>query len=170
MIFRPVLIVCGDYAQQQPFQKLTNRTVNVPSPLNNQSFLASTYQYILNGQHRIGDEEYLAFLNHIRHWIPSEAMLRQLQEGRVLCPDGELHAGRLIQALQSSPECTILTFTKEGANKINRLITSALYDNAERIGYFQLDSNTDMSPIYKGMRVMITPNRDKTRLFPIVLA
>jgi ATP-dependent exoDNAse (exonuclease V) alpha subunit len=30
LIFRPVLVVCGDYAQQQPFKKLTNRTVKFP--------------------------------------------------------------------------------------------------------------------------------------------
>ena len=35
LIFRPVLVLGGDYAQQQPFEKLTGRIVNVPSPLHN---------------------------------------------------------------------------------------------------------------------------------------
>ena len=88
LIFRLILVLCGDHAQQQPFEKLTNRTINVPSPLNNESFLASTYLFKLKGQHRDGDVEYLAFLDHIRYWIPTEALLQQLQEGQVLCPDG----------------------------------------------------------------------------------
>jgi hypothetical protein len=163
LIFRPVLVVCGDYAQQQPFEKLTSRTVNVSSPLNNQSFLASAYQYILNGQHRVGDSDYLEFLNHIRHWIPTEALLQQVQEGRVLCPDGALDPQRLIEAFQANPESTLLTFTNDAANKLNTLITSSLYVNAQPLAYIQLDSDTDISPIYKGMRVMITQNRDKAQ-------
>ena len=47
LIFRPVLVLGGDYAQQQPFKKFTGRIVDVPSPLQNQSFIASTYQYVL---------------------------------------------------------------------------------------------------------------------------
>jgi ATP-dependent exoDNAse (exonuclease V) alpha subunit len=30
LIFRPVLMVCGNYAQQQPFEKLTNRIAIYP--------------------------------------------------------------------------------------------------------------------------------------------
>ena len=107
LIFKPVLVVSGDYAQQQPLEKLANRTVNVSSPLNNQSFLASAYQYILNGQHRVGDSDYLSFLNHIRHWIPTEALLQQVQEGRVLCPDGVLDPQRVIEAFQANPDSTL---------------------------------------------------------------
>lgn len=33
----------------------------------------------------------------------------------------------------------------------------------EPIAHFQLDSDTNVTPIYKGMRVMITQNRDKAR-------
>ena len=161
LIFRPVLVVCGDYAQQQPLQKLENRTVNVSSPLNNQSFLASAYQYILNGQHRVGDSDYLSFLNHIRHWIPTEALLQQVQEGRVLCPDGVLDPQQVIEEFQANPDSTLLTFTNDAAKKLNTLITSSMHANEQPLAYVQLESDTDISPIYKGMRVMITQNRDK---------
>ena len=48
-------------------------------------------------------------------------------------------------------------------NKLNTSITSSLYANAQPLGYFELYTNTDISPIYKGMRVMITQNRDKAQ-------
>ena len=163
LIFRPVLVVCGDYAQQQPFEKLAHRTVNVSSPLNDKSFVSSTYCYFLNGQHRVGDSDYLAFLNHIRHWIPTDAVLQQIQEGRILCPDGQLHPDQVIKAFQDNPQSTFLTFTNAAANKLNSLITSALFANRQPLAYCQLDSDTDLSPIYKHMRVMITQNRDKTQ-------
>ena len=36
-----------------------------------------------------------------------------------------------------------------------------MHANAQPLAYVQLESDTDISPIYKGMRVMITQNRDK---------
>ena len=117
--------------------------------------------YFLNGQHRVGDSDYLTFLNHIRHWIPTDTVLQQIQEGRILCPDGQLHPDRVIKAFQDNPQSTFLTFTNAAANKLNSLITSALFTNKQPLAYCQLDSDTDLSPIYKDMRVMITQNRDK---------
>jgi ATP-dependent exoDNAse (exonuclease V) alpha subunit len=88
-------------------------------------------------------------------------MLNELQEGRVLCPDGTLLPQRLIEAFELNPSSTILTFTNKAANELNNLITSTAFANATPLCFSQLDSETDAMPIYKGMRVMITQNRDK---------
>jgi hypothetical protein len=93
--------------------------------------------------------------------MPTEALLQQVQEGRVLCPDGVVHPHRVIEAFQANPDSTLLTFTNDAANKLNTLITSSLYANAQPLRSFQLDSDTYISPIYKGTKVMITQNRDK---------
>ena len=81
----------------------------------------------------------------------------------MLCPEGILDPQRVIQAFQANPECTILTFTNAAANILNSLITSTVFQTEQPLGFFQLDSDTDITPIYKGMRVMITQNRDKTQ-------
>ena len=88
LLFRPVFVICGDNTQQQPFEKTNPSTCTVTSPLNNQAFLSSTYSYTLKGQHRVGDTEYLAFLDHIRNWIPNQLQLSSVQEGCIICLAG----------------------------------------------------------------------------------
>ena len=164
LIFRPVLHVCGDNRQQQPFEKTNNSTHSVPSSLNNRAFLSSTYSYTLKGQHRVGDPDYLAFLDHIRNWVPNESLLSRIQEGRVLGPDGIVNPEQLMRAFQSNPNSVILTFTNNAANYINNSVVPMLFANDQPIANCQLDTDTLQSvPIYKGMRVMITRNRDKQR-------
>jgi hypothetical protein len=51
--------------------------------------------------------------------MPTEALLQQVQEGRVLCPDGVVHPHRVIEAFQANPDSTLLTFTNDAANKLN---------------------------------------------------
>ena len=88
-------------------------------------------------------------------------MLEKLQEGHVLCPDAVLHTEKIIQALQSHPDTTVLTFTNEAANELNNVITSTLFSNNKSLVHIQLDSTIASTPIFKGMRVMITQNRNK---------
>ena len=104
---RPVLVVCGDNAQQQPFEKTPKRTITVPSPLNNDTFLSSTYPYTGRGQHRVEDHDYIKFLDHIRHWKPTQQFLDKLQEGHILRPDAVLCTEKIIEALQSNLDTTV---------------------------------------------------------------
>ena len=103
LLLRPVFVVCGDNSQQQPFEKTNTCTCTVTSPLNNRAFLSSTYSYTLKGQHRVGDTEYLAFLDHIRNWIPNQSQLSSVQEGRIICPDGIVDYEKVMIAFQSNP-------------------------------------------------------------------
>ena len=43
------------------------------------------------------------------------------------------------------------------------MIVSMLFKNMQPIATCQLDSDTNITPIYQGMRVMMTQNRDKER-------
>ena len=138
LMFKPVLVLGGHNAQQQPFEKSQNVTVNVNNPLTSTSFLSSVYQYTLGGQHIVGDPEYLAFLDHIRNWIPNESLLNQVQQGRVLCPDGTINPDGVIQAFQSCPDSTILTFTNDAANKLNDLITSTILPTCSHLLFANL--------------------------------
>ena len=49
LTFRPVLVVCEDCGQQQPFQKKHRGTVTLKSVLHDRQFLASTYHFMLYG-------------------------------------------------------------------------------------------------------------------------
>ena len=129
LIFRHVLVLGGDNAQQQPFEKSKNMIVNIASLLTRKSFLSSVYQYTLSEQHRVGDTDYLAFLDHIRNWTPNDSLLQQVQERCVLCPDGILNSDRLIQAFQCHPDSSIITFTNEAAYKLNDLTASTAFAN-----------------------------------------
>ena len=162
LLFRPVLVVCGDNSQQQPFEKTNVSTHTVASPLNNQAFVSSTYCYTLKGQLRVGDADYLAFLDHIRNWVPNYSILSGINEGRVLCPDGIVNYEKIMLAFQSNPNSVLLTFTNNAANNVNTMILSMLFKNSQPIGNCQLDSDTEMTSIYQGVRV-ITQNRDKKR-------
>ena len=64
-------------------------------------------------------------------------------------------------AFQSNPNSVFLTFTNNGANNLNSMIVSMLFKNMQPIATCQLDSDTNITPIYQGMRVMITQNRNE---------
>lgn len=163
LLYRPILVVSGDNGQQQPFEKKGNATITVSSFLCDKQFISSTYCYHFNGQHRIGDKEYLKFLDHIRNWIPNQFLLDEIQCDRVLCHDNEVHDEKLLNALKENPETTVLTFTNVAANEINKSIVSMLFQKEEPLGYIQFDSETSAAPIFQNMRVMITQNQDKSR-------
>ncbi len=105
----------------------------------------------------------MAFLDHIRNWVPNDSLLSRIQEGRVLCPDGVVHSEKIMHAFQTNPNSVLLTFTNNAANNINNMILSTLFENVQPIAKCQLDSDTDLTLIYQGMRVMISQNRDKQR-------
>ena len=87
VLFRPVLVLCRDCAQQQPFSKHNVRIMQLPSPFTNKHFISTTYRYNLLGQHHVGDAQYLKFLNSIRNWVPNQNVLDDIQEGCVICQD-----------------------------------------------------------------------------------
>ena len=77
LLFRPVLL-SGDGAQQQPFTRDATWIIPLSNPLNNSCFVSSTYHFHLTEQHRVEDEAYLNFLNHIRYWVPTQSELDKI--------------------------------------------------------------------------------------------
>ena len=79
--------------QQQPLY-----LCQLTSPLHNRQFIAMTYHYNLQGSHRVGDERYLQFLHHIRHLIPQQSLLDDLQDGHVITQEGEVTDEHIMEA------------------------------------------------------------------------
>lgn len=161
LLFRPVLMLCGDCGQQQPFCRANGKIMQIQSPFDDTSFLAHTYCYHLRQQHRVGDQHYLSFLNHIRNWVPTQELLDQIQQDRVVTNEDNISDDDILRAFYTNGENVLLTFTKKAANRANKAIVQAIFSNKIPLMCTQLDCDLEPFPIYAGMRVVITQNRDK---------
>lgn len=161
LLFRPVLIVAGDAGQQQPFSREDGKIMQLSSALDNSCFVTNTYQYHLKEQHRVGDRQYLNFLNTIRKWVPSQQLIDQIQDGHVITKSETVTDDDILHAYHSNPDSTVLTFTKNAANHINNIIIDAIFSKQQPLAHAQLDCDLPPIPLYAGMRVVITQNRDK---------
>ena len=161
LLFRPVIMVCGDGGQQQPFSRNNGNVMQLPSPFDDTSFINNTYHYHLKQQHRVEDAEYLSFLNTIRRWVPTQELLDTIQDNRVICSNEIVTDDDILHAYHLNPTNTVLTFTKKAANRINSVIVNTIFQNKQPLCTAQLDSDSPPMPVYSGMRVVITQNRDK---------
>ena len=163
LVFWPVLLLSGDAAQQQPFTRANGRIMQLTSPLDNRQFIATTYHYNLQGQHRVGDERYLQFLDHIRHWIPQQSLLDDLQAGHVITEEEQVTDDNIMEAYRMHPNTTVLTFTRRASNHINDLMTARLFQDVTPLATAQLDNDLPPTNIYTGMGIVITQNSDYSK-------
>ncbi len=161
LLFRPVLMLSGDRGQQQPFSRENGKIIQINSPFDDNSFLSNTYCYHLRQQHRVGDQKYLSFLNHVRNWVPTQQFLDEIQHDRVIATDSDISDDNILDAFYKDPANVLLTFTKKASNRANNIIVRAIFTNNNPLLHAQLDCDLDPMPIYAGMRVVITQNRDK---------
>ena len=161
LLCRPVLMVTGDAGQQQPFSQQTGTIMQLTSALDNSSFISNSYHYHLNSQHRVADVNYLRFLNTIRKWVPSQELLDQIQEGRVISHNHTFTHEDILHAYYSNPDSTIFTFTRMAANHINDIVIKASFNHQQPLAHTQLDCELPRMLLYAGMRVVITQKRDK---------
>ena len=150
VMFRPVILL------QQPFCKQSQKIMQLPSALDNINFIQMTYHYNLKRQHRVGDECYFQFLDHIRHWIPNQCLLDGIQRGHVISKQDHVTDNNINEAFKIHPETMILTFTRHAANHVNQLMTETLFKQVSPAATLQLDGDFPPSCIYVGKRVVIT--------------
>ena len=86
--------------------------------------------------------------------------MKELHGQRVLC-SSEPSDAELLSVLQDHPDGMILTVTRAAAATINRIAVNNLFPDIDPCGYVKYDGADKFQPIYKGMRVIITQNRDK---------
>ena len=55
LLFRPLLMICGDAGQQQPFCQHNGKIMQINSPFDETHFVYNTYHYNLTNQHRVLD-------------------------------------------------------------------------------------------------------------------
>lgn len=161
---RPIVFFSGDEAQQQPIMTVDHKIVQVENIMSDRQFLASIGHIQLTDQFRCEDPQLQNFLIHVRNWKPSQALLNSIQK-ETMC-DGEPSDKIIIRALKQHPDATVLTVTKKACNRINMLVVDHAFPEQQPIMVeVQTDSDLPPIPIYKGMRIMLTQNRDKDRAF-----
>ena len=159
--FRPVVVMGGDCQQQQPIETVEGATCSVPSALLDKSFYHLVDQYKLTKQYRVVDPHYNSFLQHIRYWQPSQRLLDSFLNARVLCQEDNPSDKQILQALDQYADATVLTVSRKAAMKVNRILIRNLFSQDTPLASVPCDDSEENIPIYRGMRVMITQNRDK---------
>ena len=156
---RPLLVLCGDFAQQQPIATVNSRTRQVPNILSCHHCMSYTQKFTMTQQYRVQDQELLNFLHHIRYAPPTEEMLQHLCEGRTLSPSSEITAA-IYSKLQLHPDALIITMTRKGASFINDVIIQHLF-TTRPLALIVMD-NEQLVPLHIGMRLMLTQNINKS--------
>ena len=138
------------------------RKNQVNSILQQKDFYSLVYHQSLTKQYRTIDKRYEAFLQHIRFWPVSQKLLDEVQEGRVVCTEGEPSDAQILNLILDNPDATVLTVSRRASTRVNNIVVQALFDDQTPLAGIQCDDDGEEISIYKNMRVLITQNRDKT--------
>jgi len=84
-------------------------------------------------------------------------------EGRLLCETGMISDGIIVQSVNQFPGSIVLTVSKAACARINEVLVSHLFSALQPLAVIRLDNDREATPVYRGMRVVITQNRDKPR-------
>ena len=164
MNLRPVVVLAGDKCQQQPLQTVNGRITSTTSIINNNATFTSSNAVIhrLHQQFRIVDPEYAAFLDLIRFIRPTQEQVDKMQDGIVLCPEGQLTDRQIRTAFQSHPNSTVMTVSRKGAQRIITIVVGQLFQGRP-LTNIPCACVADSQPIFphRNMRVIFTENRDK---------
>lgn len=155
---RPVLVMCGDCQQQQRIETIEGITTTVPSALLDKHFYQLVHHYKLHIQYRVVDEHYNSFLQHIRYWQPSQRLVDSIQKDRILLQHENPTDEEITNALYNYPLATVLTISRKAAMKVNAIVIASLFSDKAPLASVQCDHKEGKTPIYIGMRVMITQN------------
>jgi hypothetical protein len=158
---KPILVLGGDNAQLQPIMNVGGRVMTVGSIMDDVEFVSSCFSFALREQHRLEDPMFESILNHIRYWYPSKRILETLQEGRLLCSHSNPSDGEILNALVEHEKYTMLTVSRKATCRVNRIVIECILSNLTPLGTVQMDCDLPPMPIYRGMKVMVTQNRDK---------
>ena len=159
----PVVVLAGDKCQQQPLQTVNGRITSTTSIINNNATSSSNAViHRLHQQFRIVDPKYAAFLDLIRFIRPTQEQVDKMQDGIVLCPEGQLTDQQIQTAFQSHPNSTVMTVSRKGAQWINTIVVGQLF-KGHPLTNIPCACVADSQPIFphRNMSVIFTEKCDK---------
>ena len=157
---RPVLLLCGDPQQQQPFDTVSGKSVIVPNVLHNKQLDKNSTVVHFVTQHRCQDPEFQELLHHIRHYRPSTRVLRALHGDRILYFNKPTDHD-IFKVLTDMSDAIMLTVSRNAANRVNRIAANNLFSDKPYFGHIQFDNSDNPQPLYKDMKVIVMQNTDK---------
>ena len=157
---RPAVVLCGDQQQQQPIATVDGRIRPTTGVLQNKALYKNSVVVNFINQHRCVDQQFQDILNVVSYYKPSRRTLKSLHGNRILCSSNPSEE-ELLSVLQNHPDGMILTVTKAATATINRLAVQNLFPDSDPCGQVIFDNDDGCQPLYKGMKVIITQNRDK---------
>lgn len=162
---RPVVLIAGDKVQQQPLGNHHGRVVQLASILNDGTLTGNCVIYKLYRQFRCVDAAYSTFLDHIRYWQPTQEFLDRIQHGRIISATDQVTDLELWENIKQEPTATILTVSREATDRVNSIVLQNLFHDADPITDVPCKGRFHTFPVFSGMRVMLTENRDKESEF-----
>ena len=159
---RPIVLLAGDDRQLPPIEKIDGKIQSTKTVMTSSKLTNITVKILLTVQHRSEDEYYSGFLQHIRLWRPSQHLLNEIQAEKTLYTEDSTDE-ELLKRLQNFPTSTVITVSHNAANRINNVVLNSIFDSSSCLGYVNSDCDLGRIPVYRGMKVMITQNRDKRR-------
>ena len=156
---RPIVLLCGDFAQQQPLSTINGSVRQVESIKDHSFITSSCFNVTLTDQHRIQDNFLLTFLGYIWYYQPSTDYLTQLQHGRILTA-GPVSQSLITDTFKSYPSHIYLTISTAASDFINTAIISS---QAHRtiLSTVHCTPNLLPIPLYHGLPIMLLENRMK---------
>ena len=156
----PLWLLAGDNRQLQPIEKVDGTISTAQSVMMGDKLNNVTIKSLLTEQHRTDDNYYPQFLQHIRFWRPSQCLLNKIQHQKILFHE-EPTDDQLLSALTMYPNSTVITVSHRASNRVNKVVIENILNTSSLLGEIESDCSLGRIPIYKGMRVMITQNRNK---------
>lgn len=157
---RPIVLLAGDDQQLQPIECVEGKIQTTATIMTTQKLSNVTIKILLTEQHRNNDSDYSTFLQHIRLCRPSQKQLDKIQFGKILFQQEPTNA-QLIEVVTNFYESTVITVSRKAANRINNVVLTSVLKNSPLLGHVVCDCELGKIPVYKGMKVMITQNRNK---------
>ena len=73
--------------------------------------------------------------------MPTQQLLDQMQEGRVISQEESITDDTILRAFSLHSNNTILTFTKDAANRANNIIIDSIHRKENPLAFLKLDCN-----------------------------
>ena len=160
---RPVVVLCGDKQQQQPIETVEGKTQQTTGILNDANFYRNCIVVNFLEEHRCRDPLLQEYLNYLRYYKPSREFLKELFRRRTLCNSNVPSNQELADVLITHSEALVLTVSRNAVQQVNSIAIDFLFSGQIALAIIQYDNELEMSPVYRGMKLIVTRNRKKKK-------
>ena len=111
-------------------------------------------------RHRCQDPECAEILDALQHYKPIQPLLDRPEQNRIIFDKTEIVDKDIRKVLADQTEAQVLTVSSKSTNRVNK-IALTLFDTKAYFGEVIYNSELGKAPLYKGLKVVITQNREK---------